>query len=53
MEETHIALFNGKAIRKKFVSGKWAFSIIDVVGVLTESNEPRRHWSDLKIKQKC
>ena len=31
---------------------KWYFSIVDVVGVLTESAEPRRYWSDLKIKLK-
>jgi len=29
---------------------EWYFSIVDVVGVLTESENPRRYWSDLKIK---
>ncbi|WP_439240248.1 BRO family protein [Lonepinella sp. BR2474] len=29
---------------------KWYFSVIDVVAVLTESQNPRRYWSDLKIK---
>ncbi len=29
---------------------KWYISIIDVIEVLTESNNPRRYWSDLKIK---
>jgi len=29
---------------------KWYFSVIDVVTVLTESQNPRRYWSDLKIK---
>lgn len=28
----------------------WFFSIIDIIGVLTESKNPRRYWSDLKIK---
>lgn len=50
--ETHIALFNGKAIRRKLVEDKWFFSVVDVVGALTESTEPRRYWSDLKIKLK-
>jgi hypothetical protein len=31
---------------------KWYFSIVDIVAVLTESPEPRRYWSDLKIKLK-
>ena len=26
------------------------FSIIDIIEVLTESNNPRRYWSDLKRK---
>lgn len=28
----------------------WYFSIIDIIGILTESKNPRRYWSDLKIK---
>lgn len=28
----------------------WYFSIIDIVSILTESKNPRRYWSDLKIK---
>ena len=49
-KETHIAIFNGKAIRRKLVEDKWFFSIVDVVGVLTESPRPRKYWSDLKSK---
>jgi len=49
---THIALFNGKAIRRKLVEDKWFFSVVDIVGVLTESENSRRYWSDLKIKLK-
>jgi len=29
---------------------EWYFSVVDVVGVLTESETPRRYWSDLKRK---
>jgi len=28
------------------------FSIVDVIAVLTNSQNPRRYWSDLKIKLK-
>ena len=31
---------------------KWYFSIIDVIGVLTGSERPRKYWSDLKSKLK-
>ena len=51
-EDTHIALFKGKAIRRKLVENKWFFSVIDVVGALTESTIPKRYWADLKIKLK-
>src|SRR3989344_8663589 len=51
-EETHIAIFNGKAIRRKIVNNEWFFSVVDIVGVLTDSTIPRRYWSDLKIKLK-
>lgn len=49
-EETHIAIFNGKSIRRKLVNDKWFFSIIDIVGVLTDSTIPKRYWADLKAK---
>ena len=50
--ETHIAIFNGKTIRRKFVNDKWFFSIVNIVEVLVESSIPKRYWSDLKIKLK-
>ncbi|MEK6859688.1 MAG: Bro-N domain-containing protein [Nanoarchaeota archaeon] len=49
-EDTHIAIFNGKAIRRKLVDNKWFFSIVDIVGALTDSPRPRKYWSDLKIR---
>lgn len=49
-EETHIALFKGKAIRRKLVGEKWFFSVVNVVGALTDSPRPRKYWSDLKVK---
>ena len=49
-DETHIAIFNGKSIRRKLIGDKWFFSIIDIVGVLTDSTIPRRYWADLKTK---
>ena len=49
-EDMHIAIFNGKTIRRKLVEDKWFFSIIDIVGVLTDSTIPKRYWTDLKTK---
>lgn len=40
----HIAIFNGKAIRRKLVGDKWFFSIVDIIDVLTESADPNDYW---------
>ena len=44
--------FESKQIRSRWNAdeGKWYFSIIDVIGVLTETDRPRKYWSDLKAK---
>jgi len=31
---------------------KWYFSVIDVIEILTETDRPRKYWSDLKSKLK-
>jgi len=46
----HVAVFEGKHIRKIMNEDEWWFSVIDVVEVLTGSNIPKRYWSDLKRK---
>ena len=53
-KENAIKLFNDRKIRVVWneEEEKWYFSIVDVVGALTESTEPRRYWSDLKIQLK-
>ncbi|MBU3912989.1 MAG: Bro-N domain-containing protein [Nanoarchaeota archaeon] len=50
-EETTIAIFNGKCIRRKLVNNEWFFSVVDVVGVLTESENPRDYWYRLKKRE--
>ncbi len=45
-----IAVFEDKKIRRLLHEGEWYFSIIDIVEVLTDSANPRRYWSDLKIQ---
>ncbi|MDP8163255.1 Bro-N domain-containing protein [Pasteurella skyensis] len=49
-----IKLFEQKQVRTHWNNDeeKWYFSIIDVIEVLTGSDNPRRYWSDLKIKLK-
>jgi len=51
-KDTAIKLFNDKQIRTLWHNEeeKWYFSIVDVVGVLTESPNPRKYWSVLKTR---
>ncbi len=48
METTKIALFKGKKIRKTLYQNEWWFSILDVVGVLTDSPQPKTYWAKIK-----
>ncbi|WIM04998.1 MAG: Bro-N domain-containing protein [Candidatus Nitricoxidivorans perseverans] len=48
--DQQIAVFQETAIRRTWYEGQWWFSVIDVVGILSESNNANRYWSDLKRK---
>ena len=52
MEQSEIKLFEGKNIRYVWDEQKeqYFFSVVDIIQVLTDSNIPRRYWSDLKRK---
>ena len=50
-EDTHIAIFKVKAIRRRLIGDKWFFSIVDIVGILTDSNDPNDYWYRLKKRE--
>lgn len=54
MPDKKIAIFQGKQIRRFWDNQKelWYFSIVDVVGALSESNNPRTYWKVLKSRLK-
>ena len=52
MEQNKIVLFQEKNIRRVWHNEHWFFSIIDVIGVLTDSTDPQRYWSVLKSRLK-
>ena len=52
METNKIAIFQGKKIRKVLYSNEWWFSVVDVVGALTNSDNPRDYWYKVKIRDK-
>ena len=51
MEENSkkIKIFQGKKVRTHWdeEKEKWFFSVVDVVGILTESEDPRKYWNKL------
>ena len=49
-----LKLFEDKLVRSVWdeEAEKWWFSVVDVVEILTGSENPRRYWSDLKRKIK-
>ena len=52
--ETISNLFEGREIRSIWDSEKeeYYFSVVDVISALTESSEPRKYWSVLKLRLK-
>ena len=50
--ETISNLFEGKEIRSIWDNEKeeYFFSVVDIIGALTDSKIPRNYWSDLKRK---
>ena len=49
---SNIKLFESRKIRSHWDAeeGKWLFSVVDVISVLTESPRPRKYWNALKAK---
>jgi hypothetical protein len=46
-----LALFDAQAnqrIRKVWHDGRWWYSIIDAIALLTDSPRPRKYWADMK-----
>jgi len=54
MDNKTIALFEGKKIRKSWddKTEKWWFSVVDVVGILTDSIDHFAYWRKLKERLK-
>ena len=52
VKQNAIKVFEEKKVRTLWDSEteEWYFSVVDVVAVLTDSENPRRYWSDLKRK---
>ena len=45
---TEIAIFKGKEIRKTIYNNEWWFSVVDICGALTDSQDSGAYWRKLK-----
>ena len=49
--ENQLTPFDGEKIRKTWHNGTWFFSVVDIIGVLTDSPQPSRYWNSVKKKE--
>ena len=52
MEHNKIVVFESKEIRRIWLEEEWYFSVVDVIGALTDSINPRDYWYKMKIRVK-
>lgn len=50
-DEKALVVFQGKAIRRIWIDDKWFFSVVDIIGVLTDSVNPRDYWYRMKKRE--
>ncbi len=51
MEQKALAVFEGKSIRRIWHNNEWWFSVVDVVGALTDSVDAKDYWYRLKQRE--
>jgi len=49
-ENKELVLFENSKIRRQEYNGEWYYSVIDIIGILKESERPEKYWNDLKKK---
>jgi hypothetical protein len=52
MEPTKIVLFRHKQIRRILQNGEWWFSVVDIISVLTDSEDSKDYWYRMKVRVK-
>ncbi len=52
IEQNSIMPFEANKIRKIWHDEQWFFSVVDIIGVLTDSKDPRNYWKVLKNREK-
>lgn len=47
-----IIVFGAKQIRRAWVDEEWYFSVVDIVGALTDSAAPAKYWDAMKRRER-
>ncbi len=50
-KENAIVVFDNKQIRRTWYNNEWWFSVVDVVGALTDSLDSNDYWYRLKVRE--
>lgn len=50
-QNNKLVLFQSKKIRRVWYNDEWFYSVVDIVGALTESSSPRQYWAVLKQRE--
>jgi DNA-damage-inducible protein D len=50
--ENQLTPFEGINIRKIWQDEQWYFSVVDIIGVLTDSQDPSNYWTTIKLRDK-
>jgi DNA-damage-inducible protein D len=48
-----IVVFGAKQIRRSWIDDQWFFSVVDIVGALTDSTSPAKYWDAMKRREKA
>ncbi len=48
-----IIVFGARQIRRAWVDEQWYFSVVDIVGALTDSASPPKYWDAMKRREKA
>lgn len=51
-ENKELVLFESSKIRRKEYQGEWYYSVVDIIGILSESLDPSHYWRVLKGRLK-
>jgi DNA-damage-inducible protein D len=48
--ENQLTPFENDAIRKLWHDEQWYFSVVDIIGILTDSQDPSNYWTTIKLR---